>query len=541
MKILNVIKCEFIKNYTLKKIISSLVVLLLSVIVSVELIMGFSFSNDEDSNDYSIAEMMYQSTKKEVEKNPTLENEFYLYYWKLSLEEKVYPVSEPWKNKIVSNVIDLDCKTFIINQLVENPSYSFDLEKSCGNYACVVYKNSLKEIKESKVPLEELKEQYEEEKNSYKRILEENKYYRYIEYLLEKNEYTEKKNPGVIYDNIDEERITKKEYQKYYQMIVDQKLESFSDYRVQNIFLRMEFYMDTTVYTLKEFTRSNISFNYSNYNSYLRERKVYRKLEKEYTAILDYSILHQKSQDSLLLDTGVFNYVTSKTVANLVLRLGIVILLLVIVTSGGIVSGEHATKTDKMLLTEPISRAKVILGKFIYLVLHTYILWIAAFLLIYFYAGFRFGFHELLTPKLVYFNGHVIEVNYILHMLLQILICEIPLLPILSIMLLLSVTTFSTVITNFVSMLLSFYSVLVGTFIPTLYSIFGSGTWMKFMEYTPFLYVDQEFMLKSGYTYLRDVGIINVSPLKGIIISIFAVLIALSLTIFLYRKRDIKN
>ena len=90
-------------------------------------------------------------------------------------------------------------------------------------------------------------------------------------------------------------------------------------------------------------------------------------------------------------------------------------------------------------------------------------------------------------------------------------------------------------------MLLSFYSVLVGTFIPTLYSIFGSGTWMKFMEYTPFLYVDQEFMLKSGYTYLRDVGIINVSPLKGIIISIFAVLIALSLTIFLYRKRDIKN
>ena len=100
MKILNVIKCEFIKNYTLKKIISSLVVLLLSVIVSVELIMGFSFSNDEDSNDYSIAEMMYQSTKKEVEKNPTLENEFYLYYWKLSLEEKVYPVSEPWKNKI---------------------------------------------------------------------------------------------------------------------------------------------------------------------------------------------------------------------------------------------------------------------------------------------------------------------------------------------------------------------------------------------------------------------------------------------------------
>jgi len=74
-----------------------------------------------------------------------------------------------------------------------------------------------------------------------------------------------------------------------------------------------------------------------------------------------------------------------------------------------------------------------------------------------------------------------------------------------------------------------------------IYSIFGLGTWMKFMEYTPFLYVDQEFMLKSGYTYLRDVGIINVSPLKGIIISIFAVLIALSLTIFLYRKRDIKN
>ena len=101
--------------------------------------------------------------------------------------------------------------------------------------------------------------------------------------MLEKNEYTEKKNPGVIYDNIDGERITKKEYQKYYQMIVDQKLESFSDYRVQNIFLRMEFHMDTHVDTLQEFTGNLGTLQYSSYESYLRERREYEKLEKEYS------------------------------------------------------------------------------------------------------------------------------------------------------------------------------------------------------------------------------------------------------------------
>lgn len=540
-KILNLIRCEFIKNYTLGKIITVLILLLISIIVTVEFIMGFGYSDDYYNNDKSIAEMMYQEAKIEVEKNPTLENEFNLYYWKLSLEKKVYPVTEPWKSVIASNMMELEFKNFIINQLEANPDMIEGLTKKCGNTACIIYKELLKEIKGEEATLEELKKQYEEEKNTYQKILEENKYYKYIEYLLEKGEYTEKKESGIRHDSNGKEIISEEEYQKYYQMIIDQKLESFSDYRVQNIFLRMELDMDTSIDTPQEFTRNFKSLQYSSYHSYLRERKEYQKLEKEYKAILDYSILHQRSQDSLLLDSGVFNYVTSKTVANLVLKIGIVILILVIVTSGSIVSGEYATKTDKMLLTEPISRAKIILGKFIYLILHTYIIWVAAFILIYFYAGFRFGFTELITPKLVYYGGKVHEVNYILHMLVQIFICEIPLLPILSIMLLLSATTFSTVITNFVSMLLSFYSAIIGTFIFSLYTTFGSGPWMKFMEYTPFIYVDQEFMLKSGYTYLSDVGIINVSPLNGIIVSILTIVVSLLLTILFYRRRDIKN
>ena len=90
---------------------------------------------------------------------------------------------------------------------------------------------------------------------------------------------------------------------------------------------------------------------------------------------------HDLEFDSYMdgIDVGQ-KYISSKVIVNQALNLSIIVIVIVILTSGGIISKEHLTGTEKILLTQPVKRWKVLLSKFIYLILHSYIIWIIYFI-----------------------------------------------------------------------------------------------------------------------------------------------------------------
>lgn len=240
----------------------------------------------------------------------------------------------------------------------------------------------------------------------------------------------------------------------YFQKIVDEKIESEKDYRVRNLSQRTQIYSNSLSEIVKEsdFNKDSYMFSeYKNYNGYVRFNTFLKESTAEKLAIINYSIENNikhdidfNNYDQIDADKG---YITSKVAVNQIFNLSIVVMLIIIITSGGIVSNEHIKGTDKMLLTSPVKRWKVLLGKFIYLIIHCYIIWFIALLLLSLYAGIKFGFSDLFTPKLIFENGKIIEVNYYVNLIRNMFVAGIPIISFISIMFALSTITLKTSLT----------------------------------------------------------------------------------------------
>lgn len=89
--------------------------------------------------------------------------------------------------------------------------------------------------------------------------------------------------------------------------------------------------------------------------------------------------------------------------------------LLSIIISAGIVAGEFITGTIKLLLIRPLKRWKVLLSKYITVLIFAFggllILFSASFLV----GGIFYGFSGANQPYLSYINGNVTEVNMVGH------------------------------------------------------------------------------------------------------------------------------
>jgi len=96
-------------------------------------------------------------------------------------------------------------------------------------------------------------------------------------------------------------------------------------------------------------------------------------------------------------------------------RLISLVSLLSIIISAGIVAGEFTTGTIKLLLIRPLKRWKVLLSKYITVLLFTFggllILFGTSFLV----GGLFYGFNAVNQPYLSYINGNVTEVNMVGH------------------------------------------------------------------------------------------------------------------------------
>lgn len=529
MKIINLIKCEFIKNYTLKNIILTILILLISVFgitYITELFYDDQEYNIVGENDYYQRQLEYLTNKESL----SYKDEFEIFQCNNVIEmlKKIESIGNitkrSWQYDVLFEELEIKENIFVLKQIRENINdeyfkniYNSDLGYY-EEYEGLIYFNYSSDINvlDNKILENEKKLQ------EYNLLIKENKYYKYLEFV-------------VNHEYMWEERLNA------YKKVIDLKVESQSDFMALNLyqFVNMFYQNRDSIVSEDEFNNDfNLLSQYPNYEGYKRyNEKLVSEYERKQAIIkyaLDNNLKHDLEFDSYMdgIDVGQ-KYISSKVVVNQVLNLSIVVIVVVILTSGGIVSKEHSCGTEKILLTSPVKRWKVLLSKFIYLVLHSYVVWLIALVLLMLYAGTKYGFSDLFTPKLIFESGKVIEVNYLLYLLKDILICSIPVISFISIMLFLSTITLSTSLTVGISMILALIS-------PISWYLICNFK-LTFLAYTPIPYFDLGLIINNFEACINSLKLIDVNVSLGIIISIVTIVVLYLITNFVYTKKDIKN
>lgn len=539
MKIYNLVKCEFKKNYSKKKIIIITLILLLSTICFVELYNLFHTNlnyMEMISQELNAAKDNYETLKEN--KNKSNLDEYELLYYENAIKYYEYLVKIDaydfgYQKELVNEYLEDIHQNKIIDEIRKDEKEIFlqNCEYLNGDYDREQYyfynvsNNIYKELcNKSDNELEERYELNKKEIKIYEDILKENKYYYYLDLYSYKDEYTE--------------------------LLKDKKVSDWSDYRAINYrqYETIGHNLEKTLIREDEFVNgydspygksyheeSYIFDNYKNYVKYINHMK---KDSKKNRGILLYSTKNDIKHDIAYHYDDIWQlnenqYITSKTCVNNIFHLSVIVLIIVAITSGGIVSREHSAGTIKNIITTPVRRWKILLSKFIYLILHTYIIWFILFFILIVYTGIRLGFEDIFAPKLLYNGDKVIEVNYIFYLIKTMLIAGIPMISFLSILFFLSTVTLNTAVTVGISTLLAIISPIIWIILYTTkyYSI----------KFTPFLYFDPGFIINNSKEYSFFSKNTNIDLGLGIIVSIVCIIILYTISNIVYTKRDIKN
>ena len=534
MKIINLIKCEFIKNYNLK----NLLIIVITLLISTVAINSLWFLFYEEIDDFATRfnnEIIYSKNKRESYEtlDDSFEKEFYLNYYQKRIEmlEKKKTIDnyfqECFQDIILSKINYLENEIFVLKQMIDNfnnsyfeeiDEYDIGIDGDVYNeYQTIIRNNYSNDINE----MLKAKETKEKEKNEYEKIFKENKYYKYIEYLLKTENFSS-------------------EHQEFYEMIVSQKISDERDFRVVS-FEQMQQLESYAIYnqtvTNDEFNQDSYLKNqFSNYDNYVKFNEKYLSIVKEKIAIIDYSIKNNIKHDISFTNLDFFEIeekeLNSKIIVNQIGYLSIIVIILVILTSGNIITGEHSKKTEKILFTYPVKRWKILLSKFIYLIIHSYMIWFIALILLLLLSGINYGFGDLFTPKLVYSSSGVLEVNYLLYIIKEIFICSIPLISFLAILLLVSVISLNTTLTIGISIILAIAS-------PLLWLLIKFK--MEFLIYTPLPYFNYGIIINTSSLFLNALKYVDINNYLGLIVSIITIIICYVIANIVYIKRDIKN
>ncbi len=440
----------------------------------------------------------------------TFENEYIIFYQQKEMEyiEKLLikrvETSLDWRVSVVrDSILPLVMQNYLIEELKQNPNH-LNIKEICNREE----DDSLNKNSEGfrglcgNTQFEQLEELYKKNISiiqDYEKMIEENHYYSYLEYQV---------NHSLI------------EKDSWIEQLIDQKVGSNMDH-----FLGLN-------YMQHQALENNPN------NKYTKEHyKKINEIDIKHKAILWYSMEHGIKHD---LSYSYFDnvredirYMNTKLKVNQVFHLSVIVMIIVSITSGGIVSKEHSEGTIKNIITAPIERWKILLSKFIYLILDTYIIWFLGLFILSICAGIQYGFHDLFTPKLIFTNGNVIEVNYYLFIIKNIFLSSIPIICYLSILFFLSIITNSTSLTVGITTALGIIS-------PFLWLLTMAGNF-KYIVYTPLWYFDCGFIFGNRFEYLESLQKIDFSLSMGIVISLIVTFLLYIISNITYIRRDIKN
>jgi ABC-2 type transport system permease protein len=128
--------------------------------------------------------------------------------------------------------------------------------------------------------------------------------------------------------------------------------------------------------------------------------------------------------------------------------------IIVIILAGGIVSSEFNRNTIKLLMIRPVSRVKIILSKFISVLLIGYFIMFGSMALVTIVNGFIFGFSDFAIPIIKMSAETVITQNYIISLFLNLIFYSISMIFIGSFAFVLSTVTKNTTVSVAVSIII---------------------------------------------------------------------------------------
>lgn len=211
--------------------------------------------------------------------------------------------------------------------------------------------------------------------------------------------------------------------------------------------------------------------------------------------------------------------------------------------AGNIVSSEYSRKTINMLVIRPVSRAKILLSKYVACIITAYGLAVVGLVLSWLFCGFRYGFSDYFRPYL-WFNGEsVSSVPYLVWFLGRAAIGSVGFLFITTMAFGFSNLTKNTAVSIIIPTIIYSFSGVVNLFITMMFP--------KFATYWPFTYLELWShvyhtvpILHRGENLADIIEMINGAGTYNIAYGA-AVLIALTALIYvlsdlLFRKRDVK-
>ena len=333
----------------------------------------------------------------------------------------------------------------------------------------------------------------------------------------------------------------------YQEMIMKRKINDANNYNYQNIYNYDMFFINSKelvsankkypIVTKDEFKNdNNLNTTYANYETYQNAYKLY---QKDYTAkmhIIEYAI--ENDLPSNILNGNIeYPVFTAANNVNTMPKLSFIVMLVIVLTSSGIITNEY-NRGIKILFTSNIKRWKIFWGKFIYLILHSYILWFVLFVILYIYSGVIFGFKALSYPALIYTGNKVIEINYIIYNLIKIVILNIPLIAFISLIILLSTIINSNIFITMISTTLSILTSFIWSLICESHLTFLTKSIIPYFN----LYeiIKHHNILSSFNTIFQDtLCFCNTNLNKGLIISFITIIINYFIANYLFNKKEI--
>ncbi len=556
MKIWDLIKAENIKNRSWFKSIFGIVILFLAS----SAIIGWTALNNNPTLQVSdtlfeldlfldIQREEYQRLQKDLKENTLdlnteLEKELvalhsqYLeeFVGEIDSLKKEIPSISSWQYFVREELIAVKEEIYILERYSHHREdkelQDFLSEDSDLSYGKDTFYQTLKEYYQK--PSSEIESAINAKKEYLKNVeqlLEEGIYYRYLEYMLKviKSGYDIHQDTGRTKDT-DYFIQTFLTYPELADSIIEQKIEDEQDYRVQNV------YRIQTIPSCDPSEQLNIG-SIPNYEGIQRACKRQEEWANEKKEILKYSTMHailsaipvEKTEEDGLEHTTL----SSKTIVDGVKHLGIVIFILILLTSGDILTKEQASGEENIILTSPNKRGKIFLAKFLYVTLKCYFLWLIGLIFFVIISGSLFGFHEIFTPALVYRGGRVVENFYLLTILKDIFLASIPVLSFLSIYFLLSLFSRKTFVVAGISLL--------GVALSTVSWSIILKSKTSILAYTIFPYLDYTTILNHTMDYQNALTIVDIKDSTGIIISIMTFLICYGMGHWIYSKREAKN
>lgn len=536
MKIINLVKSEFIKNYNVKRWLIITIVLIIASLFPIRYtdnLLEEKATYDDTGLEISIESFENALNNLQKKEEKTLDDEYemffsrnYIDYMNILLNKKINHQND-WKFAFIDEqVLPTLSENFLIEKIVNEQRYEEVLEfcdykdENSSVYGIKICQNILSADINNGRNLTKLEELYKNNLQTitdYQQLLEEDKYYLYLQY------------------QVDHGKIEKDEF---VQILLDKKVETNTDFLGLNYlqYQRLEENAEIEIMDEEEYNQTP-SGDYASYQEYVTYNTKLKNDAIKNREILLYSTEHEIEHDISynLLDgvTEGIRYMNTKIKVNQVFHLSVVVMIIVAITNSGIISREHSKGTIKNIITTPVQRWKILLSKFIYLLLDTYLIWLLGLVIISLLAGIQYGFNDLLDPKLVYVGGQVKEVNYYLYILKDIFLASIPIICFLSVLFFLSAVTLNTSLTVGIISSLSVVSFFLWIMMIT--NSFPN------IVYTPFWYLDCGYILSNAEIYVDSLRNVSYNLGTGIISSLIISIILYILTNIVYIKRDIKN